>query len=41
MEYWPNAIEETKYMVLSSSARRRSANKVQLQLQVPQSFEKM
>lgn len=41
MEYWPNAMEETKYLVLSSSSRRRTINKEKLNLQLPQNFEKM
>ncbi|XP_031394131.1 probable quinone oxidoreductase [Punica granatum] len=41
MEYWPNAMEETKYMVLSSNSRRRSLNKDKLNLQLPQHFEKI
>ncbi|KAK4805068.1 hypothetical protein SAY86_004885 [Trapa natans] len=41
MEYWPTAMEETKYLVLSSSSRRRSANKGKLNMQLPQNFEKI
>ncbi|XP_062022887.1 uncharacterized protein LOC133739170 [Rosa rugosa] len=45
MEYWPTPTEENKYMVRSSSSRKRTTAKAPfetpLNLQLPQSYEKL
>ncbi|KAK0582628.1 hypothetical protein LWI29_027825 [Acer saccharum] len=43
MEYWPSPAEEAKYLVKSSSSRRRSSlgAALNVNLQLPQSFEKI
>ncbi|KAK4849329.1 hypothetical protein QYF36_023592 [Acer negundo] len=43
MEYWPSPAEEAKYLVKSSSSRRRSSlgAPLNVNLQLPQSFEKI
>ncbi|XAR59461.1 15-hydroxyprostaglandin dehydrogenase (NAD(+)) [Bertholletia excelsa] len=40
-EYWPTAKEEAKYLLPSSKMRRHSSFKAPLNLQLPQSFEKV
>ncbi|CAA0282196.1 unnamed protein product [Arabidopsis thaliana] len=40
LEYWPTPMEETKYLV-GSSSRKRPSFKVSTKIELPQSFEKM
>jgi hypothetical protein len=40
LEYWPTPMEETKYLV-GSSSRKRPSFKVSTKIEFPQSFEKM
>ncbi|KAJ9705012.1 hypothetical protein PVL29_003183 [Vitis rotundifolia] len=41
MEYWPTPIEEAKYRLPISKSRRKVPFKASLNLQIPQSFEKV
>lgn len=41
MEYWPTPAEEAKYLLPSSKALRKSLVTVPMDLQIPQSFEKV
>ncbi|GMP38259.1 hypothetical protein CsSME_00009579 [Camellia sinensis var. sinensis] len=41
MEYWPTPMEEAKYLLPSSKLRSRSSFVAPLNIQIPQSFEKI
>uniref|UniRef100_A0A2C9VJJ6 Alcohol dehydrogenase-like N-terminal domain-containing protein n=1 Tax=Manihot esculenta TaxID=3983 RepID=A0A2C9VJJ6_MANES len=41
MEYWPTPTEEAKYLVRSSASRKRMSFKALVNVQLPQSFEKI
>lgn len=41
LEYWPTPEEAAKYMVPSKSRRKRSPFKAYVNIQLPESFEKM
>ncbi|KAJ6310544.1 hypothetical protein OIU76_015297 [Salix suchowensis] len=41
MEYWPNPTEETKYLARSSNFKRRVSYHAPVNLQFPQSYEKL
>ncbi|PIM99242.1 15-hydroxyprostaglandin dehydrogenase [Handroanthus impetiginosus] len=41
LEYWPTPAEEEKYRVRPKTSRRKSPDGVPLNVQIPQSFEKM
>lgn len=41
LEYWPTPMEEAKYLVRSSSSRKRFPLKVSSDFKLPQSFEKV
>jgi hypothetical protein len=41
MEYWPSPEEEAKFLLPGAKQRRKSSDTVSLNVQIPQSFEKM